>query len=344
VETIKGISRIEKEAGKLNSVAIISDGSAVMGIGDTGPEAELSVLTEKALIFKSLAGIDAYPIFLKTQSDDELISAIKSMEPTFAGVNLEDIAYPSCLYIERRLNDILNIPVFHDDMHGTPIVILAGLINAFKITMRDYSKVKIAVNGTGTVGEAVAKLLRNYGIGEVAMCNKQDATYNGGWDIREAIRDCDVLIDLSGADMLSSDDFCKMAPESIIFSISSPRTEIIPHLARRCNARIISTCCPDYPNYIDNRLVFPGFFLGLLAARCTKITDEMKIAAADALSGTIKISDLKDDAIFPDVFDRRVVQSVALSVALMAIRSGAAGENVEIIDVSKRIDERISEL
>jgi len=359
------INRANRTTGRRDSIAIISDGSAVPGMGDIGPEAALLVMEDKALIFKSLAGIDAYPICLRAQSDDELISAVASMEPTFAGINLEDIASPRCFHIESRLKEVMNIPVFHDDMHGTAIVVLAGLINAFRITMRDYTRVKIAINGACAAGIAVAKLLHGYGIRDIVVCDKHGAIYDGRienmnmekqWialntnsskkrgDIKEVIRDCDVLIVLSAANVLSSDDVRKMAPESIIFVMSSPEPEILPNLARCGGARIIGTECSDYSNHIDNVLVFPGFFLGLLVAKCAKITDEMKMAAADALAGVIKMPDLKDDAILPDLFDRRVVPSIAMSVALAAIRSGVTKENISVSDISKQIDERISEL
>jgi malate dehydrogenase (oxaloacetate-decarboxylating) len=358
------IDRANKATGRWNSIAIVSDGSAVPGLGNVGPEAALPVMEGKALIFKSLAGINAYPICLRAGSDDELISAVASMEPTFAGINLEDIAAPRCFHIESRLKEIMNIPIFHDQ-HGTAIVVLAGLINAFKITMRDYTNVKIAINGAGAAGIAVAKLLHRYGIRDIVVCDKRDAIYDGRienmnmekqWialntnpsrkrgNIKEVIRDCDVLIGLSTANVLSSDDVHKMAPEAIIFAMSNPEPEILPHLARRGGARIIGTGCSDYPNHIDNALVFPGFFLGLMVAKCAKITDEMKMAAADALAGTIKMPDLKDDAILPDVFDRRVVPSIALSVALAAIKSGATEEKISVSDISKQIDERLSKL
>ena len=346
---------VEEMTVKRNSIAIISDGSA---------EAVLPSLEKKASIFKSIAGINAHPICLRAGSDDELISAVKSIEPTFAGVCLEDFTAPRCFYIESRLKKVISIPVFHGDQQGTAIAILAGLINAFKITMRDYTIVKVAINSACAAGITAAKLLHEYGVRDITVCDGQGAIYNGRienmdmekqWialntnpdgkrgNIKEIIRDCDVFIGLSAENMITGDDIRNMAPEPIIFAVSSG-PEILRNLPGWGGARIVATSRSDYPNHIDSALVFPGFFLGLLIAGCAKITDEMRMAAADALAGTIRISDLREDAILPDPADRRVVKSVALGVALAAAKLGAVEEKINVLDISRMVDERLLKL
>ncbi len=309
-------------------VAVISDGSAVLGLGNIGPLGALPVMEGKAALFKTFANVDAMPIVLDTQDTEEIIQTILKIAPTFGGINLEDISAPRCFEIERRVIEALNIPVMHDDQHGTAIVVLAGLINAFKVTGKKMPKAKIVISGAGAAGTAIAKLLKLAGAGEITMLDskgiigpwrsdlnphKQELagythmTSEGG--LKEALAGADVLIGVSGPGLATAEDIKLMAAKSIVFALANPNPEIMPDEAKRGGAAVIATGRSDFPNQINNSLAFPGIFRGALDHKVRKITDEMKLKAAKAIAGLVK----KPTAvkIVPDMFDKKVPLAVA---------------------------------
>jgi malate dehydrogenase (oxaloacetate-decarboxylating) len=315
---------------KRNSIAVISDGSAVLGLGNIGPEAALPVMEGKALLFKELADIDAFPIVLGTQDTEEIIRTIKNLTPSFGGINLEDISAPRCFEIECRLKAELDIPVFHDDQHGTAIVVLAGLINALKIVKKKVGRIKIVISGTGAAGVAIAKLLIAYGAKNIIMVDSRGIIYKereGGLNgskreiarltnqgnlkgsLSDALIGADVFIGVSAANILKKSDVQKMGKDPIIFALANPIPEIMPDAARSGGAKIIGTGRSDFPNQLNNVLVFPGIFRGALDSGAKAITEKHKIAAAEAIAHLIK--NPKIDKIIPNALDKKVVNAVA---------------------------------
>ncbi|MBE7438632.1 MAG: NADP-dependent malic enzyme [Spirochaetales bacterium] len=324
---------------KKNSVAVVTDGSAVLGLGNIGPLAALPVMEGKALLFKELANIDAYPICLGTQDPAEIIRTVRNIAPGFGGINLEDIAAPHCFFIERELQD-LGIPVFHDDQHGTAIVLLAALINACTLTSRRVSRLRIAINGAGAAGLAIASLLKSYaeesgdpGQGEIVLCDTRGAIHSARADlnaekkaalsftnpndrqgsIQEIMEAMDVFIGVSQANLLSAADVRRMATDPLIFALANPVPEILPHIAEQGGVAIMATGRSDFPNQVNNALVFPGIFRGALDANKHQITTAMKLAAATALAGAV--GQPSAGRILPSVLDRSVAQIVARAVA-----------------------------
>ncbi len=321
------------EAGALtikgNSVAVISDGSAVLGLGNIGPYGALPVMEGKALIFKQFAGIDAWPIVLNTQDPEKIIETVLAIAPGFGGINLEDIAAPACFEIERRLIEALDMPVMHDDQHGTAIVVLAGLINAGKVVQKELSALKVVIVGAGAAGTATAKLLTIQGIADVVVVDRTGVIEKSrpGLDgmklelaqstnprgvtgkMEEALVGADVVIGLSGAGHLTKEHIITMAQDAIVFALANPTPEIMPDVAKAAGARVVATGRSDFPNQINNALVFPGVFRGALDNGVSRITDEMKLAAANALASLVETPSI--GAIVPDILDSRIVPAVA---------------------------------
>lgn len=325
-----------EEAGKYsvkgNSVAVISDGSAVLGLGNIGPYGALPVMEGKALIFKEFAGIDAWPIVLSTQDPDEIVAAVKAIAPSFAGINLEDIAAPQCFRIEERLIEELAIPVMHDDQHGTAIVVLAGLMNAAKVVGKDLAALRVVILGAGAAGTATARLMYAAGIHDIVMLDRKGAIHTGREDLNEekkkllsftnpksrkgscaeVLLGSDAVIGLSGPNLLRAEDVRTMADKAIVFALSNPVPEIMPDEARAGGAAVIATGRSDFPNQLNNALVFPGVFRGALDNNVMKITDHMKLSAATALASLVESPSA--GFVTPDVFDTRVVPVVAEAI------------------------------
>lgn len=317
---------------KKNSVAIVSDGSAVLGLGNIGPYGALPVMEGKALIFKEKANIDAWPLVLDTQDADEIVAIVKAVAPNFGGINLEDISAPRCFEIEERLINELDIPVMHDDQHGTAIVVLAGLINAAKVVKKDLKKLKVVISGAGAAGTAVAKLLIASGIKDIVLLDRQGTLYAGRaglnshkselakltnprrvkGDLADAMKGADVFLGVSGKGLLKAEHVASMAERSIVFAMANPEPEILPGEAKRAGAEVVATGRSDYPNQINNSLVFPGIFRGALDKDVKKITTETKIRAARALASLVKNPTAGE--IIPDMLDRRVTKAVAKAV------------------------------
>jgi len=327
---------------KGNLVAVVSDGTAVLGLGDIGPEAAMPVMEGKAILFKSFAEIDAFPICLDTKDTEEIISTVKRIAPSFGGINLEDISAPRCFEIEKRLKEELDIPVFHDDQHGTAIVVSAGLINALKLVKKDLTKVKAVINGAGSAGISICKLLLELGIGDVVLVDKLGALAVGeDWmnpvqkqmaeitnkdqihgNLADVMKGRDIFIGVSAPGIVTSEMVSTMAEDAIVFAMANPVPEIMPEEAKKGGARVVATGRSDYPNQINNVLVFPGIFRGALDARATDITEDMKIAAVYAISNIIMEEELTEDYIIPGAFDKRVAKYVAKAVATKAIETG----------------------
>ncbi len=315
-----------------NSVAVISDGSAVLGLGNIGSEAALPVMEGKALLFRELAGIDAFPIVLKNQDPEEIINVVKALEPTFGAINLEDIAAPKCFDIEKRLKKELGIPVMHDDQHGTAVVVLAGLINALKVVNKKISEVKIVISGAGAAGIAITKILLKFGARNIIVCDSQGTIYqkrkglnetkkeiakqtnpeNEKSSLKETVTGADVFIGVSAPKILAAKDVSRMNKEAIVFSLANPVPEIDPREAQVGGAKIIATGRSDFPNQLNNVLAFPGIFRGALDNKVSQITEEHKIKAAEALAGLIK--NPTAGKIIPRALDRRVVKSIARTI------------------------------
>ncbi len=313
-----------------NAVAVVSDGSAVLGLGNIGPEAALPVMEGKALLFKELANVDAIPIVLNTQDTEEIIKTIKYLAPTFGGINLEDISAPRCFEIEERLKKELDIPVFHDDQHGTAIVVLAGLINALKVAGKDIKKIKIVISGAGAAGIAIAKLLARYGARETVLIDSVGVIHKERKDgmnwakdeiaratnpknirgiLKDALKKADVFIGVSASNLLKSEDIKLMNEKAIVFAMSNPVPEIMPEDAKKAGAFVVATGRSDYPNQINNVLAFPGIFRGVLDARTRKITEKHKLKAAKALADLIK--NPKCGKIITGALDRKAVAAVS---------------------------------
>jgi malate dehydrogenase (oxaloacetate-decarboxylating) len=329
-EIAKNKKRVYDLTWKSNSVAIVSDGSAVLGLGNLGPEAAIPVMEGKAILFKELGGVDAVPIILSTQDTEEIIQIVKAIAPGFGGINLEDISAPRCFEIEKRLIKDLDIPVFHDDQHGTAIAVLAGLVNALKVVSKDIKKIKIIISGAGAAGIAISKLLLKYGAKNIitfdsrsSICrrcayNKNDAKdelakktnlENFKGNLAEALIGSDVFIGVSAPKLLQSEDIAKMNKNAIVFAMSNPEPEISYKEAKNGGAAVIATGRSDFPNQINNALVFPGLFRGALDTRTKIISDKIKIKAALAIAGLVKSP--KNDRIVPEVLDKKVVKAVA---------------------------------
>ena len=329
---------------KQNCVAVVTDGTAVLGLGDIGPSAAQPVMEGKALIFKEFAGVDAFPICLATKDVDEIVAVVKAISPVFGGINLEDISAPRCFDIEQRLQRDLDIPVFHDDQHGTAVVVLAALLNALKIVKKRLGDVRVVFTGAGASGTATAKLLMKAGARHIIACDRAGALYRGRTDnmnpmkewfarhtnekkirgsVGEALKGADVYIGLSGPGVVSLKDIKGMSRDPIVFAMANPIPEILPEEVGTA-VRVMATGRSDYPNQINNSCCFPGFFRGLLDVRARRVNDEMKLAAAHALAGIVSREELSDEYITPSMFDGRVVPTVAQAVAEAAGRTGVA--------------------
>jgi malate dehydrogenase (oxaloacetate-decarboxylating) len=339
---------------KRNTVAVVSDGTAVLGLGDIGPDAAMPVMEGKAMLFKEFAGVDAFPICLDTRDPDEIVRTVKLIAPTFGGINLEDISAPRCFEIEERLKAELDIPVFHDDQHGTAVVVLAALLNALTLTGRRIEEIRIVISGCGAAGIAVARILLAAGAREIISCDSRGAVHVERPDYldgtmhavkrwlasvtnperrsgspAEMLDGADLFIGLSGERVIQSEALARMNPEPIVFAMANPNPEVLPEEAAPY-ARIIATGRSDYPNQINNVLCFPGIFRGALDTRATGITEGMKMAAARAIAGIVSQEELREDYIIPSVFNRDVVSAVAAAVADEARDSGAASAGAEV--------------
>ncbi len=339
---------------KANTVAVVTDGTAVLGLGNIGAEASIPVMEGKAVLFKSFAGINGVPIALDTTDTDEIVNTVKLLQPNYGGINLEDISAPGCFEIEETLKKETNIPVFHDDQHGTAIVTMAGLINALRIVDKDLSDIKVVLNGAGAAGIAIVKLLYSYGVRDMIMCDSKGAIYEGrqhgmndtkayvaNWtnkdkidgSLEEVIKDADVFIGVSVADLLTKDMVKSMADDPIIFAMANPNPEIKPDDAKEAGAKVIGTGRSDFPNQINNVLAFPGIFRGALDVEATHINEDMKKAAVEAIADLIEEDELNPDYCIPGPFDKRVAPSVARSVAKAAMESGVARIEVNPQDI-----------
>lgn len=298
---------------KRNTVAVVTDGSAVLGLGNIGPAAALPVMEGKAALFKRFADVDAWPVCLDTQDVDEIVRTVQIIAPVYGGINLEDISAPRCFEIEARLRDLLDIPVFHDDQHGTAIVVLAALKNALKFVKKDLAQARIVMSGAGAAGTAVANLLRTAGAKTIQAFDKDGAVGDFNGSIHDAMVGADIFIGVSAPNVLTEQDVASMAPGAIVFALANPDPEIDPVIARKY-AAVVATGRSDQPNQINNVLAFPGIFRGLLDGRITKITDEMLVAASDAISECVSADQLNANFIIPSVFDARVVSNVAAAV------------------------------
>ena len=298
---------------KRNTVAVVTDGSAVLGLGNIGPAAALPVMEGKAALFKRFADVDAWPVCLDTQDVDEIVRTVQIIAPVYGGINLEDISAPRCFEIEARLRELLDIPVFHDDQHGTAIVVLAALKNALKLVKKDLSSAKIVMSGAGAAGTAVANLLRKAGATTIQAFDKDGAVGDFNGTIHDAMRGADIFIGVSAPNVINEEDVKSMAPGSIVFALANPDPEIDPVVARKY-AAVVATGRSDQPNQINNVLAFPGIFRGLLDGRITKITDEMLVAASNAISECVSEEQLNANFIIPSVFDSHVVANVAAAI------------------------------
>ncbi|GGK11437.1 NAD-dependent malic enzyme 4 [Caldalkalibacillus thermarum] len=342
---------------KGNAVAVVSDGTAVLGLGNIGPRAALPVMEGKAVLFKSFAGVDAFPICLDTTDVDKIVETVKLLEPTFGGVNLEDIAAPNCFEIEERLKRETNIPIFHDDQHGTAIVTLAGLVNALKVVGKELSRVKVVINGAGAAGIAIIKLLYRMGVRDMILCDSKGAIYEGrpyGMNsikeevaritnrhfikgaLSDAIREADVFIGVSVAGALTKEMIKSMNEDPVIFAMANPVPEIMPDEAFEAGAKVMGTGRSDFPNQVNNVLAFPGIFRGALDVYATHINEEMKEAAVYAIANLISDDELSADYVIPAPFDPRVAPAVAAAVAKAAMETGVARRRVDPEKVAQK--------
>lgn len=327
---------------KGNTVAVITDGSAVLGLGDIGPEASLPVMEGKSILFKEFGNIDSIPICIDSNDVEDIIKTVKLISPSLGGINLEDISAPRCFEIEERLKAELDIPVFHDDQHGTAVVVLAGILNSVRLLDKDMSELKIVVNGSGAAGIAITKLLLKVGVGDVILCDTKGAIYEGrdnmnntkiemasitnrgkeSGTLSDVIVGKDVFVGVSAPNSLTQAMVKTMGKDAVVFALSNPVPEIYPDQAKAAGARIVATGRSDFPNQINNVLAFPGIFRGALDIRAKAITDEMKIAAAEAIASIVQYDELSEDYIIPDPFNREVVKRVAKAVEFAAMENG----------------------
>ena len=350
---------------KGNTVGVITDGSAVLGLGNIGASASLPVMEGKSVLLKNFAGVDSFPIALKTNDVDEIVNTVKLMTPVFGGINLEDISAPRCFEIEARLKQEVDIPVFHDDQHGTAIVTLAGLINAVKLTDKTLSSVKVVLNGAGAAGVAIVKLLHSFGVKDMIMCDSRGAIYEGrpegmnevkdqialftnkdnvSGNLVDVIKGADVFIGVSVANAVTKEMVQSMNEDPIIFAMANPTPEIMPDLAKEAGAKVIGTGRSDYPNQVNNVLAFPGIFRGALDVQSTHINEEMKKAAVLAIANTVADEDLSYDYVIPDAFNPEVAPTVAEKVAEAAMNTGVSRIKVEPQYVYNKTKKLISEL
>jgi len=350
-------SKVYEYTMKGNMVAVVSDGTAVLGLGNIGPEAALPVMEGKAVLFKSFAGVDAFPICIDTTDVEKIIETVKLLEPTFGGINLEDIAAPNCFEIEERLKKETNIPIFHDDQHGTAIVTVAGLLNALKLVGKEMSNIKVVANGAGAAGIAIIKLLYRYGVRDIILCDSKGAIFDGRpygmnsikaevakytnhdrleGSLADIIEGADVFIGVSVAGALTKEMVKLMADNPIIFAMANPDPEIMPDDAKEAGAKVIGTGRSDFPNQVNNVLAFPGIFRGALDVRATHINEQMKMAAAEAIASLIKEDELRPDYVIPAPFDPRVAPCVAAAVAKTAMETGVARIKVDPEEVAEK--------
>ena len=319
---------------KANTVAVVSDGSAVLGLGNIGPYAAMPVMEGKAVLFKEFGNVNAVPICLDTQDTEEIIKTVINIAPAFGGINLEDISAPRCFEIEERLKKALNIPVFHDDQHGTAIVVLAGIINALKVTGKRKEECRVIVNGAGSAGVAITKLLLTYGFTNIIMCDKSgilsknspdlnwmqkqmvEVTNLGGESgtLADALKGADIFVGVSAPGIVSEEMVASMNKDAILFAMANPVPEIMPDLAKAAGAKVVGTGRSDFPNQVNNVVAFPGIFKGALEGRATQITEEMKLAAANAIAGLVADDELNENNILPEAFDPRVADVVSHAV------------------------------
>ena len=344
LEIAKDINLSYKYTRRANLVAVITDGTAVLGLGDIGPEAGMPVMEGKCALFKTFADVDAFPICIKSKDPDEIVKTISLISGSFGGINLEDISAPRCFEIERRLKEVCDIPVFHDDQHGTAIIVLSALVNALKLVGKKIDEIKLVINGAGSAGIAITKLLMKSGLKNVIMCDKAGAIYDGmeglnpgqaemakitnlsktKGTLADVIKGADVFIGVSAPNLVTAEMAKSMAKDSVIFAMANPVPEIMPDTAKAAGVRVMGTGRSDYPNQINNVLAFPGIFRGALDVRAREINDEMKLAAAYAIANIISDAELREDYIIPDAIDPRVSKAVAEAVAKAAIETGVA--------------------
>ena len=319
---------------KANTVAVVSDGSAVLGLGNIGALAAMPVMEGKAVLFKEFGGVNAVPICLDTQDTEEIIKSVVNIAPAFGGINLEDISAPRCFEIEERLKELLDIPVFHDDQHGTAIVVLAGIINAMKVTGKDKESAKVVVNGAGSAGVAITKLLLTYGFKDVTMCDISGILGKGSQNLNwmqqkmvevtnleqktgtlaDALKGADIFVGVSAPNIVTQDMVASMNKDAILFAMANPVPEIMPDIAKAAGAKVVGTGRSDFPNQVNNVVAFPGIFKGALEGRATAITEEMKLATAKAIAGLVPDEELNENNILPEAFDPRVADVVSRAV------------------------------
>ena len=345
LEINKNFDTMYDYTAKGNLVAVVTNGTAVLGLGNIGAGAGMPVMEGKAVLFKAFGGVDAFPICLDTMDSEKIIETVKLMEPTFGGVNLEDIKAPECFEIEARLKEICNIPIFHDDQHGTAIVTVAGIINALKIVNKKFEDLKVVVNGAGAAGTAITKLIMSMGTKNIILCDTKGAIYEGrpvgmnkfknemaaitnpnkeAGTLAEVLKGADVFIGVSAANCVSQDMVRSMNKDAIIMAMANPVPEILPHLAVEAGAKVVGTGRSDFPNQVNNVLAFPGIFRGALDVRASDINDEMKIAAAYAIADLVDEKELSPEFVIPSAFDLRIAPKVAARVAKAAIETGVA--------------------
>ncbi len=344
LEIQKDISKSYELTRRHNLIAVITDGSAVLGLGDIGPEAGMPVMEGKCALFKEFADVDAFPLCIKTKDVDELVRTVYLLSGSFGGINLEDIAAPRCFEIERRLKEICDIPVFHDDQHGTAIVVAAALLNALKIVKKDITNINCVINGAGSAGTAIAKHLMRFGLRNLIMCDRFGIICEGDeslsdahrelaaitnrdhikGDLAAAMKGADVFIGVSAPGVVSPEMVASMASDAIVFPMANPTPEIMPDLAKAAGARIVGTGRSDYPNQINNVLAFPGIFRGALDVRASDINDDMKLATSYAIAALVTDAELNEEYILPKAFDPRIGKAVAKAVAEAAVKSGVA--------------------
>lgn len=344
LEIAKDGSKVYDLTRKWNTVAVVTDGSAVLGLGNIGPLAGMPVMEGKCVLFREFAGVDAVPVCLATQDTEEIISTVKNIAPSYGGINLEDISAPRCFEIERRLKELCDIPVFHDDQHGTAIVLAAALENALKVVGKELSTARIVINGAGSAGIAIAEFLLAEDAGDIVVCDRAGVLTEDGdvfnsaqtalaaktnprgvkGTLADAVKEADVFVGVSAKDVLSADMVRSMASDAVVFAMANPSPEIMPDVALAAGARIVATGRSDFPNQINNVLAFPGIFRGALDARASDINEEMQIAAAHALARLVGDDELSETHILPEAFDPRVAPAVARAVKAAAEQSGAA--------------------
>ena len=358
IDIFEDESKVYDYTIKGNLVAVVSNGTAVLGLGNIGPKAAMPVMEGKALLFKSFADVDAFPLCLDTTDSDKIVETVKLLEPTFGGVNLEDIAAPQCFEIEDRLRKICNIPVFHDDQHGTAIVTAAGLLNALKLANKNIEEIRVVANGAGSAGVAIVKLLLSMGVKDVILCDTKGIIYEGRpngmnsfkeemaritnkeqkqGSLADALVGADVFVGVSAPGVLTKEMIRSMNADSIIFAMANPVPEIMPKEAIEAGALVVGTGRSDFPNQVNNVLAFPGIFRGALDVQAKEINEEMKLAAVQAIAGLIADEELHSDYVIPDPFDRRVAAHVAAAVATAAMETGVAQKLINPEKIKERL-------